>query len=243
VYLWQGRQKAAERQASYALAIDSTHKAARELRGAIRGPARSSVETSAKLEQRLGSQHDFRAEHGGLGPLSSGVGIFGSMSALEASDPVRDAARIGGELGLTLTAGHFQLTGSGGARRLDPETAEPRTAATYRGQLRYRPTPGMALGIGYSRLPFDEIASLIERELDMELLEGGLDAGPLAGLTVYAGGGTLWLSDGKNRWILSAGLTQKILRHFFIGAFGRTLSYERPGIGYFSPIASRCSKE
>jgi len=84
-------------------------------------------------------------------------------------------------------------------------------------------------------VPFDEIASLIERELDMELLEGGFDARPLSGLTVYAGGGELWLSDGNSRWSGSAGLTQKILRHFFIGAFGRTLSYDHPGVGYFSP--------
>jgi hypothetical protein len=84
-------------------------------------------------------------------------------------------------------------------------------------------------------MPFDEIASLIERELDMEILEGGFDARPLAGLTVYAGGGGLWLNDGNRRWSVSAGLTQKIRRHFFIGAFGRTLSYDRRGVGYFSP--------
>jgi hypothetical protein len=34
---------------------------------------------------------------------------------------------------------------------------------------------------------------------------------------------------------VSAGITQKVLRHFFIGAFGRMLSYEDRGIGYFSP--------
>jgi hypothetical protein len=169
------------------------------------------------------------------GPLGSGVGIFGSVNALETSDPVRQATRVGGELGLTLAAGHFQLTGAGGARRLNPETASPRTVATYRGQLRYRPVPALGFGISYSRIPFDEIASLIERELDMELLEAGFDARPLPGLTVYAGGGELWLSDGNSRWSGSAGLTQKLLRHFFIGAFGRTLSYDHRGIGYFSP--------
>jgi hypothetical protein len=31
------------------------------------------------------------------------------------------------------------------------------------------------------------------------------------------------------------GLTQKIRRYFFVGLFGRTLSYERRGVGYFSP--------
>jgi hypothetical protein len=161
--------------------------------------------------------------------------VFGSVNALETSDPVREATRFGGEAGITLSAGTLQLTGAAGARRLNPEVADARTAATYRGQLRYRPTSALRFGVGYSRMPFDEIAALIERELDMELLEGGFDARPLAGLTVFAGGGALWLNDGNRRWSASAGLTQKLLRHFFLGAFARTLSYERTGLGYFSP--------
>jgi hypothetical protein len=84
-------------------------------------------------------------------------------------------------------------------------------------------------------LPFDEIATLIERGLDMELLEGGFDGRPLPNLTIYAGGGALWLNDGNNRTSFAAGLTQKIHRQFFVGLFGRTLSYQRRGIGYFSP--------
>jgi len=163
------------------------------------------------------------------------VGIFGSVNALEASDPVRDATRFGGEVGLSLATGGLQLSGAGGARRLNPQTEEPRTAGTYRAQLRYRPSPAVGFGAGYSRLPFDEIASLMERELDMELLEAGFDVRPFAGLTAYGGGGNLWLSDGNRRWNVSAGVTQKILGRFFIGAFGRTLAYDHSGVGYFSP--------
>ena len=235
VYLWQGRTEAAGRQAGYALAIDSTHKAGRELRNVVRASTRPSVETSANWSNDSDHNTSFWQTVAASAQLGGGVGIFGSVNALETSDPVRDATRVGGELGLSIAAGPIQLTGAGGARRLNPEIAEPRTVATYRGQLRYRPTSALGFGVSYSRVPFDEIAALIERELDMELLEAGFDARPLSGLTVYAGGGTLWLNDGNNRWSVSAGLTQKILRHFFIGAFGRTLSYERPGVGYFSP--------
>jgi hypothetical protein len=89
--------------------------------------------------------------------------------------------------------------------------------------------------VGYARLPFDEIAGLIERELDMELLEGGFDLKPASGLTVYGGGGALWLSDGNSRTSFSAGLNQKIGRKLFVGVFGRTLGYDRRVIGYFSP--------
>jgi tetratricopeptide (TPR) repeat protein len=235
VYLWQGRAGAAGRQAGYALAIDSTHKAARELRRLVRAGARPSVETSANWSNDSDHNTSFWQTVAASAPLGGGIGIFGSVNALEASDPVREATRVGGELGLTIAAGHFQLTGAAGVRRLNPEIADPRTVATYRGQIRYRPVPSLGLGAGYSRVPFDEIASLFERELDMELLEAGFDARPVSGLTVYAGGGVLWLNDGNSRWSGSAGLTQKILRHFFIGAFGRTLSYDHPGVGYFSP--------
>jgi Flp pilus assembly protein TadD len=235
IYFWEGREMAAGRQAGYALAIDSTHKAANELRRVVRSNTRPAVEGSVNWSNDSDQNTSFWQNLAGSAPLGGGVGIFGSVNALETSDPVRDATRIGAEMGLTVTTGPLQLTGAGGARRLNPEIAEPRTVATYRGQVRYRPIPTLRLGVGYSRLPFDEIASLIEQGLDMELLEGGFDAKPAPGLTVYGGGGGLWLSDGNSRWSVNAGLTQKILRHFFIGAFGRTLEYDHTGIGYFSP--------
>jgi tetratricopeptide (TPR) repeat protein len=235
VYLWEGREAAAGRQAGYALAIDSTHKAARELKRVVRSNTRPAVEASANWSNDSDHNTSFWQNLAGSTPLGSGVAIFGSVNALETSDPVREASRVGAELGVTVTAGPLQLTGAGGARRLNPEIAEQRTVSTYRGQLRYRPIPALRFGLSYSRLPFDEIASLIEQGLDMKLLEAGFDARPASGLTLYGGGGGLWLSDGNSRWNANAGLTQKILRHFFIGAFGRTLEYDHAGVGYFSP--------
>jgi tetratricopeptide (TPR) repeat protein len=235
VYLWQGREAAAGRQAGYALAIDSTHKAARELRRVVRSNTRPAAEATANWSNDSDHNTSFWQTLAGSAMLGGGIGVFGSVNALETSDPVREATRVGGELGLTITTGPLLITGAGGARRLNPETAQSRTVGTYRGQVRYRPVSTLGLAVSYSRAPFDEIASLMERELDMELLEAGFDARPASGLTVYGGGGELWLSDGNNRWSLSAGLTQKLPGHFFVGAFGRTLSYDHPGIGYFSP--------
>jgi hypothetical protein len=235
VYLWQGREGAARRQVKYALAIDSTYKAARELKRALRGSTEPSVETTANWSNDSDHNTSFWQNIVASKPLRGGSGIFGSLNALETSDRFRQGTRVGGELGLSVAAGPVKFTGAAGARRLDTELAGSRTAATYRAQARLRPTASLAFGLGYSRVTFDEIAALIERELDMELLEGGFDARPLRGLTIYGGGGELWLSDGNSRWSVSAGLTQKFLRHFFIGAFGRMLSYERRGIGYFSP--------
>jgi hypothetical protein len=235
VYLWQGRVAAAGRQARYALAIDSTHKTGRELRQLAGESSRSSVETSAAWSNDSDDNTSFWQTAGASTSLGGSVGVFGSVNALETSDPARDATRVGGEAGLTVTAGRLQLTGAAGARRLTPEVAPSRTAATYRGRVGYRPVPQFGVSLGYARLPFDEIASLIERNLDLELLEGGVDVRPTPSLTVYGGGSALWLSDGNNRTGASLGLTQKIRRQFFVGLFGRTLTYERRGIGYFSP--------
>jgi tetratricopeptide (TPR) repeat protein len=235
VYFWQGREGAAGRQAKYALVIDSTHKTALELRRHLRESSRSSVETTANWSNDSDDNTSFWQTAGASAPLGGGVGVFGSVNALETKDPVRDARRVGGEAGLSVTRGMLQLSGAAGARRLYPEVASSRTAATYRGRLGYRPDPSVGISVGYARLPFDEIASLIERDLDMELLEGGFDVRAASGLTIYGGGGALWLSDGNRRTSVVGGVTRKINRRFFLGLFGRTLSYRRPGIGYFSP--------
>src|SRR3954470_12403799 len=47
VYLWEGRDAAAGRQAVYALGIDSTYKAARQLRRVVRSNTRPAVEATA----------------------------------------------------------------------------------------------------------------------------------------------------------------------------------------------------
>jgi tetratricopeptide (TPR) repeat protein len=235
VYLWQGREAAAARQASYALAIDSTHKGGRELRRVAREAARPAVEASANWSNDSDQNTSFWQTLGSSAALGRGVALFGSVNALETSDPVREATRVGGEAGLSYRAGQLHFQGAAGARRLTPEVAPPRTAATYRARASFRPVPRLSLSLGYSKLPFDEIASLIEQELDLESLEGGIDIRPTAGLTVYGGGGALWLSDGNYRSNFSAGLNQKIARKFLIGVFGRTLSFEERGVGYFSP--------
>jgi tetratricopeptide (TPR) repeat protein len=235
VYLWQGREGAAGRQAEYALAIDSTHKAGRELRRLARASTRSSVETAANWSNDSDDNTSYSQTLTASAPLGKGVSSFGSVNGLETSDPVRQATRVGGEAGLSVVLGRFRLTGAGGARRLTPDVAAPRTSATYRGRVGYRPVAALGLSLSYSRSPFDETAGLIERSLDLESLDGGIDLKPLPTLTLFGGGGATWLSDGNYRTNGAAGLTQQIHRRFFVGGFGRTMSYQQRGIGYFSP--------
>jgi tetratricopeptide (TPR) repeat protein len=235
VYLWEGREAAAGRQAAYALAIDSTHKAARELRRVTREATRPSAEISGNWSNDSDKNTSYWQTLGSTVSLGGGVALFGSVNALETSDPVLEATRVGGEAGLSVRAGPLQLQGAAGARRLTPEIANPRTAATYRARASYRPVSRLGLSIGYSRQPFDEIAGLIERGLDLETLDAGFDVKPTGALTLYGGAGVLWLTDGNRRSSFTAGLNQKLARRFLVGVFGRTLSYDEPGIGYFSP--------
>jgi hypothetical protein len=235
VYLWQGRMGAAGRQAAYALGIDSTAKPARELRSAVREANGSTLESSANWSNDSDDNTSFWQSLGASAPVGEKLRVFGSVNALETSDPLRDAGRVGGEAGITVSMGSLQLSGAGGARNLNPDVAASRTAATYRGRLSYRPVPRVGVSLGYSRLPFDETALLIEQALDLESLDGGIDVRPTTTLTLFGGAGALWLSDGNSRTNFSAGATQKLLQHFFLGVLGRTLSYERKGVGYFSP--------
>jgi tetratricopeptide (TPR) repeat protein len=235
IYHWQGREGPAGRMANTALAVDSTHQAGRELRDVVRSVVRPSTEVSANWSNDSDRNTTFWQTLGASAPLAPGFRGFGNLGALEASDPVRDASRVGGEAGLSWAVADLQLTAAAGARRLSPDTAAPRTAATYRGRASWRPVPRFGVSLGYARAPFDEIASLMERDLDLESVDAGLDATLARGLSIYGGGSGVWFSDGNHRTSAGAGVTQSLSKRFFVGAYGRTLAYERRGLGYFSP--------
>jgi hypothetical protein len=215
--------------------VDSTNQTGRKLARIAREATRPPMEATAAWSNDSDHNTSFWQTLGASARVGVGVGVFGSVNALETSDQARDARRVGGEAGVSLSLGTVQLSGAAGGRRLVPQVAAPRTEATYRGRLRYRPIPALGLNVGYSRAPFDEIAGLIERALDLEELEAGVDARPLPGFSIYAARSELWLSDGNSRTGLVAGLSQKLHRSFSVGLFGRTLSFERQGLGYFSP--------
>jgi tetratricopeptide (TPR) repeat protein len=235
IYHWQNREGPAARQARAALAIDSTNHDALELRRAVHGVIRSTVETSANWSNDSDANTNWWQSVTASAPLAEGLRLFGNAGVLEASDPIRDATRVGGEAGLSLAIGKIQLSGAGGARQLNPDFAEPRTAATYRGRASYRPVPEFGVSAGYARYPFDEIAALIERDLDLETVDAGFDGTLARGLEVYGSGGGVWFSDGNNRTFGLGGVTQTLRRRFFVGVFGRIMSDDERGIGYFSP--------
>jgi tetratricopeptide (TPR) repeat protein len=235
VHYWRGNVAESRRLVAAALAVDSLHRPARELRRTIAEATRPAAELTAAWSNDSDRNTSFWQTLGTTIPAGDHLTFTGSINALETSDPARDGRRYGAEGGISVTLGSVTLSGAGGARRIIPDLAPSRTSATYRGRLGFRPVSRIGLHLGYSRLPFDEIASLMEQALDMEVLEGGFDARPFRGFTVYASASQLWLSDANSRSGAVAGISQKIGRRLSLGAFGRTLSFERRGVGYFSP--------
>jgi hypothetical protein len=199
----------------------------------MRAATGAATEAGANWSNDSDHNTDFWQTLGASAPLAPGMRIFGSVGLLEASDPVRDATRSGGEAGLTWAVGDVELTGAAGARRLSPDTGAARTSETYRGGVSWRPVPRLGLNVSYARYPFDEIASLIERNLNLESLDAGLDATPARGLTVYGGGGGVWFSDGNHRTSAGAGVTQTIHGDLFVGVYGRTPGLRAPRGGLF----------
>jgi tetratricopeptide (TPR) repeat protein len=235
LYHWQGRDGPAARLVRTGFDIDSSHSGLRKLDREVRASTQSTVETGATWSNDSDRNTAFGQTVGASARVSDALRAFGSAGLAETSDPTRDATRAGGEAGLTWAVGRVQLTGAAGARRLEPDSSASRTAATYRGRLSYRPTPALGISAGYMRVPFDETANLIDRELDLESLEGGFDASLGHGLSAFGGASAAWVSDSNQRTGAVAQITQTIRRQFFVGGFGRTLSYDRKGIGYFSP--------
>jgi tetratricopeptide (TPR) repeat protein len=235
VQYWRGNVAESRRLVTAALAADSTHRSARELRRTISEATRPAIELTAAWSNDSDRNTSFWQTLGTTVSAGDYVTLTGSVNALETSDPVRTGQRFRAEAGLSLTVGSVTLSGAGGARRIIPELAPSRTSATYRGRLGFSPATVIRIHAGYSRTPFDEIAALMERALDMESFEAGFDARPLRGFSLYGSGSQLWLSDGNSRSGAVAGLSQKIGRRLSLGALGRRLSYQRRGIGYFSP--------
>ncbi len=235
VYEWRGRPFRAREYVRRARQADSTDRDARELERQVTATLQPRVELTAAYSEDSDDNQSWWQTGTLSSVLSDGVRGFLTVGALEASDPFRDATRVMGEGGLSWARGNLQLTGALGARRLSPDSAPVRTEPTWRSGISYRLAPGAGVGLGYAHYPFDETALLIGRNLDLDALEGSADVTLHRGLTLGLGGGYAWLSDGNARRSGVVAMTQEIHRKFFIGGFGRILSYEGPGFGYFTP--------
>jgi tetratricopeptide (TPR) repeat protein len=234
VYLWQGKYSQARVYSSRALAADPNGRTARELDRSVRAALRPQMELTLGWSNDSDDNTSWWQTVAGSYLLSDAVRAFGSVGALETSDPLRDATRLMVEGGATYSAGNLSATGALGLRHLSPDAGSSRTAGTLRLSGYYR-LGSAGVGLGYAHYPFDETALLIERNLDVDAFDLSGDATLSPGLTLGAGTGYASLSDDNSRTSGILTLTKTLKRDFFVGVMARALGYDFKGIGYFSP--------
>jgi len=169
-------------------------------------------------------------------PVSNRVRGFASVGVYEGSSPPDiSAARGTAEAGATYAKAQWQLTVAGGFQGLWPGAGASRTVLTGRLAAAYRVEPWLGVGVSYAHFPYAETAYLIGAGLDIDAVDGSIDATLSPGLSLSAGGGAGWFSDGNVRTSAVLGVTKQLPSHFFVGGLGRMVWYRQPGVGYFSP--------
>lgn len=234
VYLWQGKFSLARVYASRALSVDPESRTALELDRTVRAAVRPQPELTLGWSNDSDDNTTWWQSLAGSYLLNDALRAFGSIGAMEASDPFRDATRLSAEAGVSYGQGNIYASGAIGLRRLFPNTGSGRTAGTFRLSGGYR-LGSAGIGIGYAHYPFDETALLIERNLDVDALDLSGDATLAPGLVLGAGAGFASLSDDNSRTSGILTLTKTLKRDFFVGVMARALGYDFKGVGYFSP--------
>jgi tetratricopeptide (TPR) repeat protein len=235
IYHAQGRDFAALAQADRALSTAPAHRDARLLREDAMRSSRPVVEVGLTWTDDSDHNTSWWESVGASTLLVDGLRGFASVHAFQATDPIREAGRGGAEAGITYGQGTWQLTVAAGAQALWPDSGLARTTPTARLGAIYRVVPAIGVGASYAHFPFAETAFLIGADLDVDAVDGTFDATLARGLTLGAGGGTAWFSDGNQRASAVLALSKDLPSHFFVGGLGRMLWFEVPGTGYFSP--------
>ena len=231
----QGRQRSAATQVSRALTLDPWSRDAKALSGEIRAAQRPQVDVAFGVSQDSDQNVGWSRTLSTWMPLGDRLRGFLAGGSLAASDPARDATRAHGEVGLEAAHGPAQATLAAGAHWLDPSAGPRRYAPSYRSSLSCRLHDRLTAGLGFARAPMDETAALIGSDLALDEVQASAEAEVGRGIAVSANGGAARLSDGNRRASGLAAIMHPLGRRASVGVLGRVLSYERRGVGYFSP--------
>lgn len=202
-----------------------------------RGP----VEASAGWSNDSDDNTTWWQTLGASAALADAVRAFASAGAMQASDPMRDANRLMAEGGLRFSTRRLRGNAAGGARRLSLGSSD-RVEPSYRAGLGVELAPSAWVGASFAHHSFDETAQLIGSGIDIDALGGSFDIGVDRDFSAGVSGGLAWLTDGNERYAVSAIVTRTLARRFFIGAMARQMGYDLPGIGYFSPDRFRLAE-
>ena len=232
---WDGHERAALARADSALKLSPNDRDARQLQRELRAALRPQLQFTFGWGLDSDGNTTFWETATASQSIADGVTLNGSVGLLQASDPFTRGGRTLGELGISWSRGKFGVGAGLGVRQLSPEAGTSRSSATARASISWRPSPRIGVGIGYGRVPFDETAGLIARDLDVQSLEANADVKAARHLAVSLGVGAGWLNDGNGRQSFLAAATWSFARYFFAGPYYRRLEYDQAGIGYFAP--------
>jgi tetratricopeptide (TPR) repeat protein len=232
---WEGRERIALARVDSALRIAPDDRDALLLRRELRAALRPQLQFTFGWSGDSDDNDNWWQNAVYTQRVGDAVTATASVGLLQASDPFTTADRSSGELGLSWRHGRIGASGGLGVRHLVPEAGASRSPFTARASLTWRPAPRVGIGIGAARVPFDETAGLIARELDVTSLEGNLEVKVRTDIDLTLGVGAGWLSDGNSRGSFLVAGTWSFAKYFFAGPFYRRLSYAEPGVGYFSP--------
>lgn len=232
---WEGRERAALARADSALKISPDDRDARQLRRELRAALRPQLQFTFGWGLDSDQNKTFWEHATASQSIADGVTLSGSVGLFQASDPFTSGGRTLGELGLSWAHGRFGVGAGLGVRELSPDIGNSRSSATARATFSWRPSSRIGVGIGYGRMPFDETAGLIARDLDVQSLEANAEVKAAQHLDVSLGVGTGWLNDGNGRNSFLAAATWSFGKYFFAGPYYRRLAYDQAGTGYFAP--------
>jgi tetratricopeptide (TPR) repeat protein len=236
VYQSAGRQLDALAQADSAVAAAPTDRDAVRAQRDIRRAILAATDVSVGWSNDTDDNTMWWQVVSAATPLSNRVRGFGAVGSYEGtSTSAVSAARATAEFGATYTQARWRLTGAFGVQGLWPEASRSRSVLTARVVTSVQLRPALGVGVSYTRFPFAETASLIGADLDIDAVDGSLDATLRPGLALSAGGGAGWYSDGNQRRSAVLAVTKQLPRHFFAGGMGRMVWHDARGVGYFSP--------
>jgi hypothetical protein len=168
--------------------------------------------------------------------ISDDVSATATAGYLGAGDAVRHATRALGELALAASGDVLRGSAALGVRSLNADTQ----GVPDRTVLTARATGSAHLGmtnvsLSVAHFPFDEIASLIAREIDLTAVDANVDVAAWTRGTLGLSAGTLGFSDGNRRTNFTIRAAQHWTDRPWVGLFARSMSFAEHVIGYFSP--------
>ena len=234
---WQGRPRAAIALLERAWQRDSTNGELRVLLAA----ARTAAAPKADVEVNWSEDSDGNRNVWWTGTQAAFVSdrLRGSVnvSYLQADDPGRHARRSSAEAMLAANLDAWRLGAAIGVRDLDAGAAGAanRTPITVRANASVRLPASANVGLSVARYPFDEIAGLIAKSLDLTAWDLNGDFTPRAGLSTGLSVGLVEFSDGNRRSSAMLRASQRLPARFSIGAVARVMAFAERKSGYFTP--------